>query len=246
MLVAVAAWCFATALAGGLAGLVLRNIRLPALLLVAASPAAGAGANIGVSAVAAATAGGAHVRAGRVDWRVVAWMAPPSVAAAVAGGAVSGALPADALLLVIGLTLLGFGVDVLRPGRARPSASSGGELDLRAAVVAGAVIGFLGGVVGLILGALRLPALLRNVGQPPAEAVGTNLVVGVCVGVAGVLGHAPSGVDWRLFAVGAAASVPGALLGARLTGRLDERQLLRAVGAILVAAGAAAVAQAIF
>jgi hypothetical protein len=56
VLALVAAWSFATALAGGLAGLVLGNIRLPALLLAASSPAAGAGANIGVSAVGAATA----------------------------------------------------------------------------------------------------------------------------------------------------------------------------------------------
>ena len=66
------------------------------------------------------------------------------------------------------------------------------------------------------------------------------------MGVAGVVGHLPGGVDWALLAVGAGASVPGALLGARLTGRLDERQLLRAVGAILFVAGAAAIAQALF
>src|SRR4051794_28537446 len=113
----VAAWCFTTALAGGLAGLVLGNIRLPALLLVASSPAAGAGANIGVSAVAAATAGAAHVRAGRVDWRLVAWMLPPSVAAAAGGGLLAGALPSRALLGVIGVALLAFGLDLLRPRR---------------------------------------------------------------------------------------------------------------------------------
>ena len=45
--------------------------------------------------------------------------------------------------------------------------------------------------------------------------------------------------------IGAGASVPGALVGARLTGRLDDGQLLRAVGAILVVAGLAAVAQAV-
>jgi hypothetical protein len=44
-LIAVAAWCFAVALAGGLVGLVLGNIRLPVVLLAASSPAAGAGAN---------------------------------------------------------------------------------------------------------------------------------------------------------------------------------------------------------
>ncbi|MDX6503104.1 MAG: hypothetical protein QOE29_229, partial [Gaiellaceae bacterium] len=45
LLVAVALWCFATAFAGGVAGLVLGNIRLPALLLVASGPAAASGAN---------------------------------------------------------------------------------------------------------------------------------------------------------------------------------------------------------
>jgi uncharacterized membrane protein YfcA len=63
--------------------------------------------------------------------------------------------------------------------------------------------------------------------------------------VAGVLGHLSGGVDWTLLAVGAAASVPGALLGSRLTGRLGEQQLLRAVGAVLVAASAGMAVQGI-
>src|SRR6185436_10740608 len=77
--VLLAVWCFAVALAGGLVGLVLGNIRLPAVLLVASSPGSGTGANIGISAVAAATASIAHVRAGRVNWRLFRWMAPPSI-----------------------------------------------------------------------------------------------------------------------------------------------------------------------
>ena len=59
-----------------------------------------------------------------------------------------------------------------------------------AAVVAGAVIGLIGGAVGLILGTLRMPALLGRVGLPAARAVGTNLVVGFFLGVAGFAGHA--------------------------------------------------------
>ena len=235
---AVAVWCFLTALAGGIAGLVLGNIRLPALLLVASSPAAGAGANIGVSAIAALTAGTTHIRARRIDWRLVAWMTPPSVAGAVVGGLAAGALPGNALLVVIGLVLLAFGVDLLRPRRSSVVRPEG--VDLRAAVIAGGLIGLLGGLVGLILGSLRMPALLRF-GEPPAKAVGTNLAVGVAVGVAGVAGHLPGGIDWGLLALGAAASIPGALLGARLTGRLDEQRLLRVVGAILLVAGTAAI-----
>ena len=241
-LAAVAAWCFVTALAGGLVGLVLGNIRLPALLLVSSSPAAGAGANIGVSGLAAATAAVTQVRAGRIHWHVFAWMAPPSVAGAIAGGLVSGALPGTALLIVIGIALIAFGIDLLRP---RTPTRRREHVDLRAAVAAGAGIGFLGGLVGLILGSLRMPALLRFVGEEPARAVGTNLLVGVFVGAAGVVGHAPSGIDWTAFGVGAAASVPGALLGARLTGALAERQLLRAIGVVLLVAGTITIVQAV-
>ena len=235
-LVAFCIWCFAVALAGGLVGLVLGNIRLPAVLLLASSPAAGAGANIGISGVAALTAGVAHIRRGRVNWRLVAWMAPPSVAGALAGGYLSGLVPDKALLLAIAALLLYFGADLLR-SRRRPTESSARRLDVRAAILTGAAIGVLGGFVGLILGSLRMPAMLRYVGERPARAVGSNVVVGFCVGAAGVVGHAPGGIDWELLAVGAGASIPGAVLGARLTGRLSEPQLLRAVGAVLLVAG---------
>lgn len=104
--------------------------------------------------------------------------------------------------------------------------------------MSGLVIGLLGGLVGLILGALRMPALLKLVGEAPARAVGTNLAVGVVVGMAGLLGHLPTAApDWGLLAVGAAASVPGALLGARLTGRLSEVQLVRAIGVVAARGG---------
>jgi uncharacterized protein len=223
---------------------VLGNIRLPVIVLAASSPAAGAGANIGVSAVAALAAAVQHIRAGRIDWRLFAWMAPPSMVGAVAGGLVSGRLPGHALLLAIGVTLLVFGLDLLRP---RPPAPPGEEAraSVRAALLTGAAIGVLGGFVGLILGSLRIGALLRFVRADAFRAVGTNVAVGFCLGVAGVFGHLSGGVDWTLLGVGAATSLPGAVLGARLTGRLDERQLLRAVGVVLIVAGAALIVQAV-
>jgi uncharacterized membrane protein YfcA len=225
-----------------LVGLVLGNIRLPVIVLAASSPAAGAGANIGISALAALAAAIAHIRAGRIDWALFMWMAPPSVAGAVAGGVLSGAIPGDALLLAIGITLVLFGLDLLRPRRDQEQRQDDG-VSAPAAVLWGAAIGLLGGFVGLILGALRIGALLRFVGADAFRAVGTNLAVGFCLGVAGVLGHLTGGVDWTLFAVGAAASIPGSLLGSRLTGRLNEQQLLRTIGAVLVVAGGAMIAQ---
>jgi uncharacterized protein len=246
-----AVWCFLVALGGGLVGLVLGNIRLPVVLLVASSPAAGAGANIAISAVAAATAAIAHIRAGRINWRLFAWMAPPSILGAVAGGFLSGALPERALLILIAVVLLLSGIGMLRdrrPPRREGGTGDGEEhpLDIPAAVASGAAIGVLGGMVGLILGSLRMPALLRLVGEVPMKAVGTNVSVGFFVGVAGALGHLPNAApDLAPILVGGAASIPGALLGSRLTGRLSEQQLIRAIGVVLLVAAAGMVVEAI-
>ena len=236
ILTAVGIWCFFVALVGGLLGLVLGNIRLPVFLLVAGNPAAASGANIAVSGLAAAAGSIAHILASHVHWRLVAWMVPPSVVGAVAGGYAAGHLPANVLRLVIGSCLLLFGLDLLRR-RTTQVAPPKASVDIRAAVIAGAVIGAIGGLIGLILGTLRVPALLRWVGEEPARAVGTNLVVGVAVGAAGLLGHLPGGIDWELLAVGAVTSVPGALIGSRYTGRLSAGGLLRAIGVILVVSG---------
>jgi uncharacterized membrane protein YfcA len=245
LLAAVAVWCFTVALVGGAVGLVFGNIRLPAIVAVASGPAAGAGANVGISGIAATAAAIVHIRAGRIDWRVFAWMAPPSMVGAVAGGYASGLLPDTVLLVTIGATLLYFGVRMLWPGeRERPRRDEQAGPSIVGIVLSGLGIGILGGLIGLILGALRMPALLRWVGGSAHQAVGTNLAVGVCVGVAGVLGHSPAGVDWDLLAIGGAASIPGALLGSRLTGRLSEPALLQGIGAMLVVAGGAMLVQA--
>lgn len=241
-----AVWCFLVALAGGLVGLVLGNIRLPIVLLLASSPGAATGANIGISAVAAASASVAHLRAGRVNWRLFAWMAPPSIVGAVLGGYISGVLPEEVLLLSIAAVLLYSALELLRKPHFTPRREGEGALDVPAAVASGAVIGLLGGIVGLILGSLRVPALVRLVGEAPARAVGTNVTIGFCVGVAGVIGHLPSDPpDWGVLAVGAAASIPGALLGSRLTGRLSDEALMRAIGVVLVVAGASMVIKAL-
>jgi hypothetical protein len=171
-------------------------------------------------------------------------MAPPSVVGALVGGYLAGKVPRSALLLAIAAVLVYSGLDLLlrSPVKARP----GDGPHALVAVASGAVIGLLGGFVGLILGSLRMPALLRLVGETPSRAVGTNLAVGVCVGVAGLLGHLPSASpQWWLIVVGGAASIPGALLGARLTGRLSEPALIRAIAIVLLIAGAAAAVQAL-
>jgi uncharacterized protein len=184
-----------------------------------------------VSAGAALTAGATHAQARRVEWSIVAWMTPPSVAAAFAGGYLAHSVGEEVLLGVIAAVLAWNGIQLLLELRAPRRA----RRPRMAAVLAGGAIGLLGGAVGLILGTLRLPALLGSVGLDAHRAVGTNLVVGFFLGVAGFAGHAVRAeVDWTLLVVCVAATVPAAWAGARLTGRLSERTLKRAVGAVLL------------
>jgi uncharacterized membrane protein YfcA len=240
-----AIWCFLVAFAGGLVGLVLGNIRLPATLIVAGSAASGGGANLAISAIAALTAATVHARHGRINWRLVGWMAPPSIAGAVAGGYLAGTIPEWLLLAFIAAVLLQSAVELLR-NPPKPAGGDGGDLDVRAAVLSGAFIGVLGGLVGLILGSLRMPALLRWVGETPRRAVGTNVTVGVFVGVAGSLAHLPNAApDLDAILVGGAASIPGALLGSRLTGRLSEDALIKAIAVVLLVAAAGCIVQAL-
>jgi uncharacterized membrane protein YfcA len=219
---------------------VLGTLRLPALVLLAGDAHAAAGTNIAISAAAAASGGYGHARAGRVDWRVVAWMAPPSVAGAVIGGFFGHVVPTDVLFSTIAAVLAWNGFDlIVSPVRPRERK----EPSVAPAAVFGFVIGLVGGAVGVILGTLRMPALLGAVGLTAHRAVGTNLVVGFALGVAGFAAHALRlEVEWDLLGAGLAGALPGAWLGARATGRFSERGLRRAIGvALLVIAAAFAV-----
>ena len=224
---------FAAGYLGSAVGLVLGTLRLPAILLLSGDAAAGAGTNVAISAASAASGGYGHVRAGRIDRRVVAWMAPPSVAGAVAGALLTDELPTRLLLALIAAILAWNGFDLLvRPVRGRPSA----EPRLWPAVVFGALIGLLGGAVDVILGTLRMPALLRGVGLTAHRAVGTNLVIGFSLGLFAFATHALLGqIEWGFLAAGVAGALPGGWLGAKLTGRLSEETLRRAIGIALIA-----------
>ena len=224
---------FAAGYLGSAVGLVLGTLRLPAILLLSGDAAAGAGTNVAISAASAASGGYRHARAAsrglarrRLD------------DAAFRGrrgcrGAPDRPAPTRLLLAAIAAILMWNGIDLLvRPVRGRPS----DEPRLGSAVVFGFLIGVLGGAVGVILGTLRMPALLRGVGLTAHRAVGTNLLVGFALGLFAFATHALLGeIEWDLLAVGVAGALPGAWLGARVTGRFSEDALRRAIGIALIA-----------
>jgi uncharacterized membrane protein YfcA len=171
-------------------------------------------------------------------------MTPPSVAGAVAGALLTDRLPTRLLLAAIAAILAWNGLDLLvRPVRARPS----DQPRLAPAVVFGFAIGVLGGAVGVILGTLRMPALLRGVGLTAHRAVGTNLIVGFALGLFAFATHALLGeIDWPLLAAGIAGALPGAWLGTRTTGRLSEETLRKAIAIALLAIAVAFAVEVVF
>jgi hypothetical protein len=216
-------------------GLVLGTLRLPLIVLATGSPLTAAGTNIAVSAAAAGAGGLKHAREGRVDWRVVVWTAPPSVAGAVAGALLADDVSEALLYGLISGVLIWSGIDLtFRPisprSRERLRVLRGGVLAF--------LIGILGGAVGVILGTLRMPALVRSVGLDVRRAAGTNLVVGFVLGVAAFAAHAAGErVDWAVLAAGLAGAIPGGWLGARATGRVSKSALRFALGAVLLVVG---------
>jgi hypothetical protein len=225
-------------------GLVLGTLRLPLLVLATGNPLHAAGTNIAVSAAAAGTGGLRHAREGRVDWYVVAWIAPPSVAGAIVGALFADEVSENVLYALIAAVLVWSGIDLaLRPIAPRPRQRlrvvRGGALALG--------IGVVGGAVGVVLGTLRMPALVRSVGLDVPRAAGTNLVVGFMLGVAAFAVHAANlRVDWAILAAGLAGAIPGGWLGAKATARFSEDTLRLALGIVLVVVGVAFAVQAIF
>lgn len=234
-LLAVFAGSFVAGALGAALGLVLGTLRLPLILLVSGDPASAAGTNVAISAASAGTASVRHAREQRVDWRVVAWMIPPTAVGAVVGALLGDAAPERLLYGLIAAILLWNGTDLLvRPFRARPRERP----RIGAAVAAGFGVGLLGGAVGVILGTLRMPALLAAVGMTAHRAVGTNLVIGFVLGVAAFVTYVLQlEVEWGLLAAGLAGALPGGWLGARLTGQVSESMLRRAIGIALLAVG---------
>ena len=225
-------------------GLVLGTLRLPLIVAVTGSPLSAAGTNIAISAASAGAGALRHLREGRVDWHVVAWTAPPSIVGAVAGALVADDVSERLLFALIAAVLVWSGIDLaLRPIAARPRQ----RLRVARGGVLAFFIGTLGGAVGVILGTLRMPALIRSVGMDVRRAAGTNLVVGFLLGVAAFLVHAgETGIQWDVLVAGVAGAIPGGWLGAHATGRFSENTLRLALGVVLVAVGVAFAVQATF
>ena len=191
----------------------------------------------------------------RVAPIVVLAMGGPAIVGAFIGGYFADVVPIWILLTVVtllmawsALFLIAWSLRIMRirrryPGsrlrRAMTGAVNGDSVELDANQIsregaAGFLIGVVGGAVGLVLGVLRMPALLA-MKMDPHKAAGTNLAITVFVGIAGFAGHLLKGsVDWNLIAIVGIPGVIGMYVGTRLATRFDAAGLRLVVGIVVL------------
>ncbi len=253
-LTVMAAISLAVGLSGGIVGIALGVIRLPMLTLFGVDPLIAAGTNLMISVMGSTIGTLEAFFDERVVPRVVLAMGGPAIIGAFIGGYFADKVPIWILLTVVSLLmvwsalfLIAWSLRLMSIRRRYPSARTrraftgggGGELNLDAKQVgresfAGFAIGAVGGAVGLVLGVLRMPALLA-MRMDPHQAAGTNLAITVFVGISGFLGHLlKGGVDWHLIAIIGIPGVIGMYVGTRLANRFDAPGLRLVVGIVVL------------
>ncbi len=88
------------------------------------------------------------------------------------------------------------------------------------------MIGIIGGLVGLVLGSIRLPAIINILKTEPKIVVGTNMLISSVMGMAGFIGHLINNeVNFLYLIVLGPSAMIGGFLGAKYTNRLSTLTL---------------------
>ena len=229
---------------GATVGLILGQLRLVLLLLVAQVPAVATATNLAISGTGAFAGALRHARHRRVSVRLLLTIGIPSAIAAFFGARVVTQIAPDWATRFIGLILVFSGLN-LAFSRHSPSPVSGGGFrgSTLIEVVSGVVLGALSSLVGLMLGSLRLPLMIRVLKVDPAHAVGTNMAIGFFTSALATIGALTSqglvssldasntgGIDPVMLLVAVPPTILGAHLGARMTGRFRKEQLKALIG----------------
>jgi uncharacterized protein len=252
---------FVIGFVGGMVGLVLGVVRFPIVMGIETSASVTAGTNLGVSTLGAIAAALRHYRLGNINLHLFLILGLTGAAGAFIGSFLTGYIPVSYLLIVIGIIVLyesynllkGSGANqesINRKGSIEDPTSMRGENTDRISVytqekliflesIIGFGIGLLGSMVGLVLGSIRMPAMISILKMEPMIAVGTNLAASSIMGISGLIGHITNdNIDYFILVVMGSSAMMGGYLGARYTNRFSERNLKRIIGLVLIVVAA--------
>jgi uncharacterized membrane protein YfcA len=233
----------------GLTGMGGGALMTPILVLVfGVPPVAAVSSDLAATAVMKPFGGLVHARRGTVRWPLVGWLCLGSVPSAFAGvlllrlvGPGHTVQRLIQVALAIALLLAALGLVIKEYGTRRRPTSGEASAPLRIRPLPTTLLGAAGGlVVGLTSvgsGSLIIVVLLALYPSLRAnDLVGTDLVQAVPLVAAAALGHVFFG-DLRLDIAAAvlAGSIPGVLLGARLSARAPAGVIRSALVVVLLA-----------
>lgn len=245
-LVILAALGLAIGFVGGLVGLVLGVVRLPLILSSELSASIAVGTNIGVSALGALSAAIQHLRKSNLYRRIFIMMATTGAAGAFLGSQLTKYVPVRILLLLIAAVVIYESLMMLRHSRNGNLPKAAYKPSSVIESLIGFGVGFVGGLVGLVLGSIRLPAMIGILKMEPRVAIGTNLAAASVMGASGLIGHMiTNSVDYYILGVMGSAAIAGAYLGARFTNRFNARTLKLMIGITLVLVAAILIERAV-
>jgi len=233
---------------GGMVGLVLGVIRLPFILSTGLNVTESVGTNIGVSTLGAITAAIQHIRNKNISFTIFIIMALTGAVGAFYGASLTKNVPINFLLILIGLIISYESFILLKENKNnndkiitqqflnlnQESKSQNYYYGLFFQSIIGFLVGILGGLVGLVLGSIRLPAMIKILKTEPKIAVGTNMLVSSVMGISGFISHVISNeVNFLYIIVLGPSAMLGGFLGARYTNRLSPTNLKRLIGLVL-------------
>jgi uncharacterized membrane protein YfcA len=219
------------------------------ILIVGVNPVTAVGTDLVYGAVTKIIGAWVHLKQGAVDMPVVRKLATGSVPGGLLGALVVILLPRfthdaehyvkkaiGALLVIVAIVLLARLFRQFPEGT--PSVASLRFLNEKGTVIWGALVGFCVGATSVGSGSLLAPFLMILYPAKTSKVVGTDVFhAAILVSVTG-LAHATSGgVEWRLVPMLLAGSIPGVLLGSRISSRIPARSLRTGLAALLLVTG---------
>lgn len=94
--------------------------------------------------------------------------------------------------------------------------------------------GVIGGLVGLVLGSIRLPVMIKILKTEPKIAVGTNMLISSIMGMFSFIGHLINNkINFLYLIVLGPSAMIGGFLGAKYTNRLGPSTLKKLIGIVL-------------
>jgi uncharacterized membrane protein YfcA len=182
-----------------------------------------------------------HLRQKKINTRIFFVMAITGAVGAFCGSLLTTYVPVALLLSFIGIIVSYESVVLIRgkskirnESNTKNESMSKNKILLIESII-GFAICFVGGLVGLVLGSIRLPTMISVLKMKPSVAIGTNLATSSVMGISGLIGHLVNNeVDFLILIVMGFVAMIGGYIGASFTHRFSKRNLKRIIGIVLI------------